>query len=256
MSISGAGFKYDPEWRITVFTVLLVPLMVSLGFWQLQRADEKAALSAAFEQRQAQRPAPLSDLLAIPMQSLAYTPTRLSGRFLRDEYFLLDNRMYNGRFGYEVLSILQLDGDGGVALVNRGWVAGDASRRELPQVPPVPGQVSVTGHVYVAPGAPYLLAEQQLQGPWPKVIQAVEMDKLQPLVTPNTEGDVYPYSVRINADSPGALRVDWKIVNVSPQKHHGYALQWFAMAAVLFIFYLLRCSNLWPLLQARLGNRD
>ena len=42
--------------------------------------------------------------------------------------------------------------------------------------------------------------------------------------------------------------VDWQVVNVSPQKHQGYAVQWFAMAAVLFIFYLLRSSNLWQLL--------
>jgi surfeit locus 1 family protein len=244
-----AGFQFHPEWRITVFTVVMVTLMVSLGLWQLQRAEEKGALSLAFQQRQLQRPALLSELWGEPPAALAYAPVRLNGTFLQDEYFLLDNRISGGHFGYEVLGILQLGDGSGSVLVNRGWIAGDSSRRELPDVPEVAGQVSLTGHVYVAPGAPYLLAEQQLQAGWPKRIQAVEMDKIQPPMMLVTPGRVFPYPVRIDADGPGALLVDWKVVNISPQKHQGYAVQWFTMAAVLFIFYVLRCSNLWHTLS-------
>ena len=250
------GFQFNPEWRITLFTAVMVALMVWLGLWQLQRAEEKAALATAFTQRQAQRPALLSALWDEPPAALAYVPVRLTGTFLQDEYFLLDNRISGGRFGYEVLGILQLDDDSGTVLVNRGWIAGDPSRRELPEVPRVAGQVNLTGHVYVAPGAPYLLAEQQLQAGWPKRIQAVEMDKLKPPIMAVTPGTVFPYPVRIDADGTGALRVDWKVVNVSPQKHQGYALQWFTMAAVLFVFYVLRCSNLWQLLSTSRRTRD
>jgi surfeit locus 1 family protein len=250
------GFQFDPEWRITLFTAVMVALMIWLGLWQLQRADEKGALAAAFQQRQAQPPALLSELWGEPPAALAYAPVRLNGKFLSDEYFLLDNRISGGRFGYEVLGILQLGDGSGAVLVNRGWIAGDPSRRELPEVPQVAGQVNLTGHVYVAPGAPYLLAEQQLQAGWPKRIQAVEMGIMQPPIMAITRGSVFPYPVRIDADSSGALRVDWKVVNVSPQKHQGYAVQWFAMAAVLFIFYMLGCSNLWQLLSASRGTRD
>ncbi len=249
MAQAKKGYQFEPEWRITLFTAVMVTLMVGLGLWQLQRAEEKAALAATFAQRQAQRPAPLSALWDEPPAALAYAPVRLNGVFLQDEYFLLDNRISGGRFGYEVLGILQLDDGSGTVLVNRGWIAGDSSRRELPDVPRVVGQVNLTGHVYVAPGAPYLLAEQQFEAGWPKRIQAVEMDKIQPPVMATTAGAVFPYPVRIDADGPGALLVDWKVVNMSPHKHQGYAVQWFVMAAVLFIFYVLRCSNLWQLLS-------
>ena len=256
MAQAKTGFQFDPEWRITLFTAVMLTLMVGLGLWQLQRAEEKAALAAAFAQRQVQRPALLSELWDKPAAVLAYAPVQLTGTFLQGEYFLLDNRISGGRFGYEVLGILQLGDGSGTVLVNRGWIAGDPGRRELPDVPPVSGQVKVTGHVYVAPGAPYLLAEQQLQAGWPKRIQAVEMDKLQPPIMTTAPGTVFPYPVRIDADGPGALLVDWKVVNVSPQKHQGYAVQWFTMAAVLFIFYVLRCSNLWYLLSGSRGTRD
>lgn len=247
------GLQFNPEWRITVFTAVMVTLMVSLGQWQLQRAEEKAALAASFAQRQVQSPALLSELRGKPAAALAYVPVQLSGTFLQDEYFLLDNRISGGHFGYEVLGILRLDDGTGTVLVNRGWIAGDSSRRELPEVPEVAGQVTLTGHVYVAPGAPYLLAEQQLQAGWPKRIQAVEMDKLQPPIMALVSAAVFPYPVRIDAGAPGALLVDWQVVNVSPHKHQGYALQWFVMAAVLFVFYVLRCSNLWQLLSASRG---
>ncbi len=41
------------------------------------------------------------------------------------------------------------------------------------------------------------------------------------------------------------------MVNVSPAKHRGYAVQWFTMAVVLLIFFFLRSSNIWQLLGGR-----
>ena len=58
------GFSFDPEWRITLLSAILLPLLVALGFWQLQRASEKAELSAAWEARQQQAPVPVAGLLA------------------------------------------------------------------------------------------------------------------------------------------------------------------------------------------------
>ena len=42
MSGEKTGLHFDLEWRITLFTVVMVPLMFSLGLWQLQRADDQA----------------------------------------------------------------------------------------------------------------------------------------------------------------------------------------------------------------------
>lgn len=244
MSGEKTGLHFDLEWRITLFTVVMVPLMFSLGLWQLQRADEKAALASSFETRQQQRPASVSELWEQSAESLAYVPARVSGNYVAGQYFLLDNQIHNGKFGYQVLNVLLLAGSKDSVLVNRGWIAGDSSRRVLPDVPVIEGPVDVAGQVYVAPGKPYLLAEQQLEKGWPKVIQAVEMDKLEPAVLGQHAGRVFPYPVRIAAGEQGALTVNWQVVNMSPQKHHGYAVQWFAMAGVLLVVYLLRSSNL------------
>jgi len=248
MSSLTQGLRFDLEWRITLFTLVMVPLMVSLGFWQLQRAQEKAHLAAAFEERQQRAPARVSGLWDKNAESLAYLPVQLIGSFLPDKYFLLDNQVQHGQFGYDVLRILQLSDGGGTVLVNLGWVAGDAARRVLPAVPMVEGTVEISGHIYVAPGEPFMLAEQQLGNAWPKLIQAVEMDKLGPALAALQGDRVFPFPVRIDAGEPGALQVDWQLVNMSPQTHQGYAVQWFAMAAVLFVFFLFRSSNLWQVI--------
>ena len=61
-----------------------------------------------WKQRQSQPPAPLDRLWGQTPETLAYLPVQLSGVFLRDQYFLLDNRIYGGTFGYEVLGIMRL----------------------------------------------------------------------------------------------------------------------------------------------------
>ena len=248
MSDRAISLRLDLEWRISLLTLVLLPALVLLGFWQLQRADEKATLATTWEMRRHQPAVPLTALDQHLPAALAYTPVELTGRFLQGRYFLLDNRINGGRFGYEVLALFEQRDPDLIVLVNRGWVAGDSVREILPEIPPVVGNVQITGHVYVSPGSPYLLAEQVLGPGWPKRIQAVEMNKLSPAVEASTGAGVYPFPVRINEAEPGALTVDWKIVNVSPEKHRGYAVQWFTMAAVLGLFFVFRSSNLWQLL--------
>jgi surfeit locus 1 family protein len=249
------GPRFDFEWRTSLLTAILLPVLVFLGFWQLQRADEKIELAHSWELRRQQPRAMLADLEAQPPGLLAYAPVALSGTIVPDKYFLLDNRIHRGQFGYEVLSLFELQGEDMTVLLNRGWIAGDPARLTLPELPPLVGELAIAGHVYVAPGRPFLLAEQELEPGWPKRIQAVEMIKLSPLAQATTSKRVFPYPVRIDEAQPGALTVDWKIMNVSPSKHTGYAVQWFTMAAALFVVYLLHSSNLWQLI-ARSGRKS
>jgi len=232
-----------------VFVLVMVPLLAGLGFWQLSRAEEKAALRDAFEAQQSRPAARLADLAGAAVEDLAYLPVQLSGHFREEQYLLLDNRMQQGRYGNEVIGVFEL-GDGQLALVNRGWVPADPARRALPEVPPVPGEVSIRGQVYVASGKPYLLAEERFASGWPRRVQALEVDKVAAALGVDA-GVLFPYPVRIDSGETGALVVDWKVVTTGPAKHVGYAVQWFAMSAVLALFYLLRSSNLRQWLGAR-----
>jgi len=249
------GLRIDFEWRITLFTVILVPALIMLGFWQLTRAEEKEALAAKFDARAQQAPASLNEaaLWNSSAKELGYLPVKLKGELVPDSYLLLDNRIVGGRYGNEVAALLDL-GNGTSVLVNRGWVKADPGRLTMPDVPQPGGKQSAQGHVYVAPGDPYLLAEQTFEGSWPMTVQALEMQKLVPIVFARTGTRLFPYPVRLNAGESLALDIDWQVVNVRPEKHRGYAVQWFAMAAVLALLFCLRSTNVWQLISKRKGS--
>jgi len=237
------AFCFDADWRTTLFVLIFVPLLAGLGFWQLSRAEQKSAISEEFERKRALAPAGLRELAGKQPAELAYLPVQLRGRFLQQEYFLIDNRMVQGRYGNEVLGVFELENAAGFVLVNRGWVVADPSRRTLPQVAPVPGYVSILGQIYVKPGKPYVLADKPLAAGWPKRIQAVQIDKLAAALGLE-RSSLFPYPVRIDSEQPGAFYVDWPTVNVSSAKHIGYAVQWFAMSLVLALLFVWRSTNL------------
>ena len=137
-----------------MFSAVLLPMFLALGWWQLQRADEKTAIANQWQERQQQSPRPLLLIDAKEPQDWAYLPVQLSGEFDPDHYFLLDNRIHQGKFGYEVLAIMTLADSKQAVLVNRGWVAADSSRQTLPKIDPIDGRQTVQGHVYVPPGTP------------------------------------------------------------------------------------------------------
>ncbi|MEP6389746.1 MAG: SURF1 family protein [Halioglobus sp.] len=251
------GLRIDFEWRITLFTVILVPALIMLGFWQLSRAHEKEVLAAMFDARAQQTPLSLNQaaLWERPPSELGYLPVKLEGELVPDNYLLLDNRILSGRYGNEVVALLDM-GNGTSVLINRGWVKSDPARLALPEVPQPDGTRSTQGYIYVAPGEPYLLAEQPFEGAWPMTVQALEMQKLAPIVQARTGTRLFPYPVRLDAGQDLALDIDWQVVNVRPEKHRGYAVQWFAMAGMLALLYGLRTTNLWQLISQRKGRNS
>lgn len=249
------------EWRLTLFTLVLLPFLVSLGFWQLDRADEKTALAARYAQRMAQPPVALANLTQSQMDDLrgrlllADRQVLFDALFSPNAYLLLDNRQREGRVGYEVIALAQAQGL--LVPVNLGWVAGDPARRRLPDIQLPAGVVPIEGRVYVPTSAAYVLKTAEFPEALPAVVQAFDpaasSQALARLASSarNASDPVLPLEVRIAPKSPYAFRADWPIVNQSPAKHTGYAVQWFTMAIVLLIAFIWRSSNIANLFKRR-----
>jgi cytochrome oxidase assembly protein ShyY1 len=228
-----ARHGWRPGWKLTLFVSALLPVLLALGFWQLQRGEEKSRLLAS---EAALRTRPALSLESVPgNEAQRYQPVWLEGTFLAGQDFLLDNQRFMGRFGYEVISPFRLRDSGSLVLVSRGWIEGSMNRQVLPVVDTLAVPTRLAGEIYIPLGKPYLLAEQQWQAAWPKVIQAMDMD----LATDALGEPPYPYVVRLAAGSPAVLQRHWQVVNLPPGKHTAYAVQWFSMAAVLLVLYIL-----------------
>jgi surfeit locus 1 family protein len=226
------------EWRIALFTALLLPLMISLGFWQLRRADENRALISAADVRHQQPAIAIENVLAgVTVQgenitAWQYQPVSVQGQWLA-ESFLLENQMQAGRNGYYVIAPIQVV-DGRRLLVNRGWVAAPALRSQLPDIKPVEtGRVEIA-EVYMAQN---ILVDKPVfaESGWPKRIGKLNIPGIEKELGQN----IQPIMLRLRPESPSALTVDWPVVNIMPEKNTGYAIQWFGMSLALAVSYIL-----------------
>jgi surfeit locus 1 family protein len=224
---------YRFEWKLSLFAAVLLPLLISLGVWQLRRADEKIVLQAQYDARQQQAPIALSEIyLNVDQQ---YRQVSVSGSVDQAHVFLLDNRTYQGKVGYEVLVPLALS-NGQRVLLNRGWIKGGASRADLPAVPAMSADVSVQGAIYQNVGEAFVLGEDATSATWPQVIQTLDYARIAMLLELSAT-ELLPYSIRLAEQQPGVLTRYWSVINTTPEKHQGYAVQWFAMALAVVMLY-------------------
>lgn len=243
----------DLEWRTTALTVVLLPVLAGLGFWQLERADEKAGIAEQNRQRAAAAPVDLDRLEARSPEALAFRRVRVSGFFLAEPIIYLDNQIRDGRYGHDVLGLFVHEASGEAVLLNRGWLPGDPARRSLPEVTVPATPLSLEATVYVPPGEQYVLSRETFDALAPAMlVQQSASRALREVLEVETGYTLFPRELRLAPDQPAGFRRDWPVVNVSPSKHQGYALQWFTMAAVLFVFFVFRSSNL----ASVLGFRD
>lgn len=166
---------------------------------------------------------------------LAYLKVSVTGAYDNEHSYLLDNRTYQGRVGYELISPFTAQ-SGMTILVNRGWIAQGATRAVLPQIRRVQGQVAIAATVYVPLEEPFLLSSTPESGQttWPRVIQSIQVPQMER----ELDRTLAPYTIRLQEQSQGLEQSNWQTVNMAPEKHRGYAVQWFTMTFALLAMYI------------------
>ncbi len=226
-----SGWRFRPGAWMTAATIGFCALTVALGIWQTRRAAEKEALQARLERLGAERPLTLS---ARPIDPDDYALRRVVARGEYADRFtiLLDNRVHRGRAGFHVLSPLRIAGGGVHVLVNRGWIAAGPTRAELPQIATPAGEQTVAGLATVPPGRVYELAAETVDGRvWQNLLleryRAWSQLELQPIVIQQTN------------DAGDGLVREWERPDAGADRHRGYALQWYALAGLAVVLYVV-----------------
>ncbi len=204
-------------------------LLVSLGLWQLERARTKEALQARFDAH-AVLPAVSLAELDVGAAANRYRRVVATGRFDTARQWLLDNQVRDGAAGYHVYAALRL-GDGGAILVNRGWVPAGPTRRVPPILAPPAGEVRVHGRLS-RPANPGLRLDGAGEG-WPRVVQHLDYAAVGDVLG----RPVLPAVILLDADQPGGYLRRWEApsADFGPERHRGYAVQWFALALTLVV---------------------
>lgn len=219
--------------------MVLCVLFIRLGLWQFERGNARQEEWTRFARG-------ADKAVTVDSGNIASLPrfqrVEITGRFDAEHQFLLDNRTYNGRAGYEVLTPLETPGpsraNGQSLLIDRGWVPFTGRRDTLPNVAFEPrGEVLVKGRTDNLPAAGLAVgrAAPPKGGGWPKLTSYPTMGELSAVLGRPLE----PRIVLLDAQEPNGYVRDWRPPGMPPLRHWSYAIQWWCFAVVVVVFWVI-----------------
>jgi surfeit locus 1 family protein len=162
-----------------------------------------------------------------------YQRVSVTGTLDEKHQFLLDNRSYQGRPGYEVLTPLRRGADL-TLLVDRGWVPFSGSRAQLPRISlDSDAPVTLTGRSGLLPSPGLALGHAPPGGAWPKVTAFPSMAELAGALGNALE----PRILLLDPAAPHGYVRDWQPPGMSPLRHFSYAIQWWSFAALVLLVW-------------------
>lgn len=199
-------YRFQPRWWAALLAAAGCAGGILLGNWQSGRADDKRAAAAA------EKRAALRGILA-PLHTV-----------------FLDNKIHRGRAGYHVVQPLRIAG-GRHVLVNRGWIAAGPSRDQLPAVATPNGEVAIEG-VRLARFPRAMSAGPRPEG---RVWQNLEFDEFAAW----SGLSLASYAIEQHSAMDDGLAREWPRADAAVDKHRSYALQWYSLAALSVILFLV-----------------
>jgi surfeit locus 1 family protein len=210
-----------------ILVAVLVPLTLGLGFWQLDRAAQKRAIEESRLASYGTLPAGEEQL----MDAAPFGRVELEGRYDATRQFLLDNQIRRGVPGYVVVTPFDTVG-GQRVLVSRGWIAAPTARAELPDARAPDSQERIVGSRWTPHDT--TIDKTPWGSGWPKRIEQFDGARMREAARASQSIDF-----RIEEGQPGSLEPIIVGEEMSPLRHTGYAVQWFAMAFALSVAFVV-----------------
>lgn len=229
-----AGLKLLVWWLLAL---LLAGGFAGLGTWQSRRAVEKQAMLDEAARVLAQRVPTALATAADPARAGTVAWAEGPGRFDARGPLWLDNQLREGRAGVRAYRIFVPE-QGAPLLVELGWLPLPGNR-ELPAIERPEGVVTVRG-LLAPPPSPGLAIGPALaphgDGWLLARVDVAEIARATGLSVP-----LAPRVLRLDPDMPMGYARDLTLLanTLPPDKHRGYAVQWFALALTVLVTALI-----------------
>ena len=218
--------------------IIFFTLFIKLGFWQLDRGDQKKIINMAFVERQNQPPIPLNkETIQMPIEDIIWHRVSMSGEFLNDKNIILDNQIVEEKAGFLIYTPFKILDSNKIILVNRGWYSLSNSRKDIPNIPPIKEIQTIEGEISQMPSSGISLGKvitEKLDESSFR-LQKMDYEVLSSLISK----DLMRYVVKLkNPIFDKTYVLDSGMPVPDSDKNYGYAFQWFAMAFTLFIIFI------------------
>jgi len=229
------NYSFKPTLVPTLAFLVVFPVLLSLGNWQLNRAEEKREIERGVAEAMA-KPALLLNQANLDLLSQqVYRPVHLEGRFDAEHQYLWDNKTFKGKPGYQVLTPFRIEGTQKSVIVNRGWVPILGRRDEYPDISVSAEPIVIEGVIKMPSNAIQLAEPNSIESlSFPFVLQAFEPS----VIAKQLDLDMLPIMVELSKDDPQGFVREWQPYYGKIGKHIGYAVQWFIMALIALFLYI------------------
>ena len=226
----------------SIFFMSCISLFIFLGLWQLDRADEKKNIVKLNQERESLTPIYIKEIPKKDIEYLDYRNLRLRGKYL-EETFLLDNKINQKKVGLNIISLFQLSDTNQIVLIDRGWVQMQGERKDisknyfyLVKDLPLNRQTEISGKFKHFKEKPFSIGDISTDKKWPRLIQNIDFIEIKKIL--NNDDIVEDVILRLGSNNLGVYKRNWKVINMSSDKHLGYAVQWFGLAFLLLFIYI------------------
>ena len=217
------------SWPLTLLTIVLIALMCSLGLWQLDRADQSRQRLAAYA---AGVPAHNVSLQTMPER---FSQVVLEGRFDSSRQIVMDGFSVDKRAGYQVLTPFRVKNSDTVLMVNRGWRVWTGNRLAIEGLEVGDEWRTVHGRAerFWEPGMVLGDGNSGEASRWPRIVVYPQHAEISDWM----QQSVATWQLLLDPEEADGFFRHWSPGGLAPERHIGYAVQWFLLAVTLLVLY-------------------
>ena len=212
--------------KILIFAIIFVPITISLGLWQIERANEKKVIISNYDKLLVSTPIALQK--EQPLEN--WQPIETVGAY-QDLVIYEDNAINSGKAGFKVYHLFQ-NGDGTFIFVHRGFIERNLIKNNLPRIDTPVGKKNIKGTTLFKQNNTFV---QNIEESDIRIIQEFNTSVLIERFPILKDRYLHPFLFNLDVRDADKFQPIEKPVNMTATKHIGYAIQWFGLCAALII---------------------
>ena len=212
--------------KILIFAIIFVPITISLGIWQIERADEKKLIIANYDKLLVSAPVELQKNQTLDN----WQPVETTGIY-QDLVVYEDNAINSGKAGFKVYHLFQ-NSDGTLVFIHRGFVERNLIKNNLPEIDIPVGKRTIKGTTLFKQNNTFIKNVEESDS---RIIQEFSASVLIEKFPILKDRYLHPFLLNLDIRDADKYQSIEKPVNMSASKHIGYAIQWFGLCAALII---------------------
>lgn len=238
------------DWIFLALALVATPVCTRLGFWQLDRLQQRRAHNALVQERLTMPPIQPGSQ-ASDLEDLEYRRAVLQGQFDTDHELLLTNRSHQEQPGVHLVTPLLPDGAEPAVLVDRGWIPVSQTAGNGLDPYHLEGEVRLEGILRRSRPEPRwsFLADPvpESEGAFIRRWRVLNIERIQIQMPYPLAPYFIEQNQRLSLASPQPIPDP--DIDLSEGPHLSYAVQWFSFAGIALIG-----GGTWLVHRLRLSN--